>query len=173
MELGFDIAVPPALPAVGGLPAGASSAIFLGRGVRLPTDVAGVESCASREDPCAVWPLVDAAVGMDWRRGDGDAGDSGRRKGELRGEPYPRGEGLYPAGVAFAIALKLAWLLFPPTPAWERVLLVPTMMFTRGETKPSTLPGAAISRIELGRNALKACSVDFRCPHCAAMRRRW
>jgi hypothetical protein len=37
----------------------------------------------------------DEAFGVVWRRGDGDAGDSGLRKGELRGEPnWPNGDGL-------------------------------------------------------------------------------
>jgi len=40
----------------------------------------------------------DSGVFCCWRRGEGEAGDSGRRKGELRGEPYcPSGEGLYDA----------------------------------------------------------------------------
>lgn len=41
--------------------------------------------------------LVGELLGVDCRRGDGDAGDSGRRKGELRegGVLYPRWEDLY------------------------------------------------------------------------------
>ena len=31
---------------------------------------------------------------------DGDAGDSGRRKGEVRGEPKESGDGLYEDGIA-------------------------------------------------------------------------
>ena len=39
------------------------------------------------------------ARGVVCRNVDGDAGDSGRRNGELRGEPYPNGDGLYPVGM--------------------------------------------------------------------------
>ena len=52
-----------------------------------------------------------AAVGVDCRSGEGDAGDSGRRNGELRWEPwdpYPRGEGLYPAGADWRLSVKLS-----------------------------------------------------------------
>lgn len=40
--------------------------------------------------------LEGEVSGVVWcRSGDGDAGDSGLRKGELRGEPnWPKGEGL-------------------------------------------------------------------------------
>jgi len=44
--------------------------------------------------------FVGDAAGVDDRKGDGEAGDSGRRNGELRGDPYDRGDGLYPAGIA-------------------------------------------------------------------------
>lgn len=40
--------------------------------------------------------LVGEVVGVVGRSAvDGDAGDSGRRKGEVRGDPNERGEGLY------------------------------------------------------------------------------
>ena len=39
------------------------------------------------------------AGGVVCRKGEDDTGDSGRRNGELRGEPYPNGEGLYPEGM--------------------------------------------------------------------------
>jgi len=64
--------------------------------------VVGVEARASLADPfrCDDVPFVGDAVGVVCRRGEGETGDSGRRKGELRGElPYPSGEGLYPAGI--------------------------------------------------------------------------
>lgn len=44
--------------------------------------------------------MVGEGVGVVYLGADGEAGDSGLRKGELRGEPYPRGEGLYPVGMA-------------------------------------------------------------------------
>lgn len=50
---------------------------------------------------------VDGAVGVnvlvvvEFRKGDGDAGDSGLRNGDDRGEPNDRGEGLYDAGIDF------------------------------------------------------------------------
>lgn len=40
-------------------------------------------------------PFVGEVDGVLGRSGDGEAGDSGRRKGEARGEPKERGEGLY------------------------------------------------------------------------------
>ena len=39
--------------------------------------------------------LLGEAEGLLGRRGEGEAGDSGRRKGEARGEPKESGEGLY------------------------------------------------------------------------------
>lgn len=39
------------------------------------------------------------AGGVVCRKGEDVTGDSGRRKGELRDEPYPNGDGLYPAGI--------------------------------------------------------------------------
>lgn len=39
-------------------------------------------------------PLDGEMGGVDCRKVDGDAGDSGLRNGELLGEPYPKGEGL-------------------------------------------------------------------------------
>ena len=38
--------------------------------------------------------LIGEVEGVTGRRGDGDAGDSGRRKGEARGDPNESGEGL-------------------------------------------------------------------------------
>jgi hypothetical protein len=44
--------------------------------------------------------FVGELVGVvEFRRGDGDAGDSGRRNGEALGELNERGEGLYEAEV--------------------------------------------------------------------------
>ena len=39
--------------------------------------------------------FVGDCVGVVARTVDGEAGDSGRRKGDARGEPRDRGEGLY------------------------------------------------------------------------------
>jgi hypothetical protein len=39
--------------------------------------------------------LVGEGVGVVFRIVEGDAGDSGRLKGEVRGEPNESGEGLY------------------------------------------------------------------------------
>lgn len=58
--------------------------------------VAVVLVCSSFDgEPSGVWGFV----GVVGRRvvvveGEGEAGDSGRRKGEVRGEPKERGEGL-------------------------------------------------------------------------------
>lgn len=59
--------------------------------------VLGVTGCANRDVPASEPFLVGEPVGVVWRNGDGEAGDSGRRNGELRegGEPYPKGDGLY------------------------------------------------------------------------------
>ena len=68
------------------------------RGVQASPSAAGVEPRPSLEgvvDVAAI--LVGDGFGVDCRRGDGEAGLSGRRKGDARGEPYERGEGLYEA----------------------------------------------------------------------------
>lgn len=53
-------------------------------------DVIGVKGLAGELRGCLV-----GEVGVVGRRTvDGDAGDSGRRKGEVLGEPYESGEGL-------------------------------------------------------------------------------
>ena len=43
-----------------------------------------------------MWTFVGEVVGVEGRIivADGEAGDSGRRKGDVRGEPKERGEGL-------------------------------------------------------------------------------
>ena len=46
-------------------------------------------------------------LGVDCLRGDGDAGDSGRRKGEDRGDPYDSGEGLYWADIALVLLVDI------------------------------------------------------------------
>lgn len=64
---------------------------------------------ASKREWLLTWPaLVGEAEGVDCRKGEGETGDSGRRKGELRGEvnavppPPPRDEFLgWPAGRAW------------------------------------------------------------------------
>lgn len=67
------------------------------RGVQLFVGVVGVVGRAKRDGVASEAVLVGELVGVVCRNGDGDAGDSGRRKGELRdgGEPYPNGDGLY------------------------------------------------------------------------------
>ena len=57
-------------------------------GVRLSVVPVGVD--AENLEEVLVWPDLDGnAEGVDCRSGEGGAGDSGRRKGELRGEPNP------------------------------------------------------------------------------------
>lgn len=58
------------------------------RGVHDPISSVGVELLASREGVVAV-PIVleGKGFGVVCLNGDGDIGDSGRRKGDARGEP--------------------------------------------------------------------------------------
>lgn len=68
------------------------------RGVQLSALVTGVvfsyvEVEVSSLDGVIV-ALVGDGVGVELRSGEGEAGDSGLRKGEVRGEPKERGEGL-------------------------------------------------------------------------------
>lgn len=65
--------------------------------------VVGVVGLANLEDVLPKGPgLVGDPLGvvLTCRSGEGEAGDSGLRKGELRvgDDPYPSGEGLYAAG---------------------------------------------------------------------------
>lgn len=53
-------------------------------------DAIGVKGFAGELRDC----LVGEVGVVGWRTVDGDAGDSGRRKGEVLGEPYESGEGL-------------------------------------------------------------------------------
>lgn len=53
-------------------------------------DAIGVKGLAGELRGC----LVGEVGVVGWRTVDGDAGDSGRRKGEVLGEPYESGEGL-------------------------------------------------------------------------------
>lgn len=81
--------------------AGISSATgVLGLGVQLGCVLVGVVGLANRDVAPKGPALVGDPVGVMCRRGEGEAGDSGLRKGELRvgEEPYPKGEGLYVAG---------------------------------------------------------------------------
>jgi hypothetical protein len=59
------------------------------RGVHVSASVVavGVELCASLEGVVVVAILVGEGLGVDCRSGDGDAGLSGRRNGEARGDP--------------------------------------------------------------------------------------
>jgi hypothetical protein len=71
-----------------------SSEVEFPLGVQL-SDVGLVTEGLAYLEPPVVCPNFDGdADGVVWRRGDGDTGDSGRRKGELRVEPYPNGDGL-------------------------------------------------------------------------------
>lgn len=66
-------------------------------GVQLLLGVGGVVGWVNRDVPAGGPDLVGELLGVVYRNGDGEAGDSGRRNGELRdgGEPYPRGDRLY------------------------------------------------------------------------------
>ena len=52
--------------------------------------------------------FVGDCVGVVVRTVDGEAGDSGRRKGDARGEPRERGEGLYVDGMDCGKLIMLA-----------------------------------------------------------------
>jgi len=78
-----------------------SSAIGYPRGVQL-SDVGVAEGLAANLGAPPNGADFDGdAFGVVCRSGDGEAGDSGRRNGELRGEPYPNGDGLYGVGIDF------------------------------------------------------------------------
>lgn len=51
--------------------------------------------CGEVRGVCGFVGVMGRRVDAD---GDGEAGDSGRRKGEVRGEPKERGDGLYAGG---------------------------------------------------------------------------
>lgn len=71
----------------------------------------GVELCANREGvvvDIVVANFVGDGLGVDCLRGEGDAGDSGRRKGDARGEPYERGDGLYGVDIDM-VAIVVGW----------------------------------------------------------------
>lgn len=58
------------------------------RGVHVSTSSVGIEAVTNREGVVAVAiVLVGEGVGVVCLNGDGDIGDSGRRKGDARGEP--------------------------------------------------------------------------------------
>ena len=70
------------------------------RGVQNPSFEVGVPEFWSFDGE--VWGTLGvelAFVGVVGRIVEGEAGDSGRRKGEVRGEPKERGEGLYVDGI--------------------------------------------------------------------------
>jgi len=67
-------------------------------GVQLSASVTGVELLSF--DGVVIAAFVGEGFGVEFRRGDGDAGDSGLRNGEVRGEPKERGEGLYEEDIA-------------------------------------------------------------------------
>lgn len=65
------------------------------RGVQVSVSVVGLFEWLSFEGEGVPICFVGDVVGVvDCRRGDGDEGDSGRRKGEARGELNESGEGL-------------------------------------------------------------------------------
>jgi hypothetical protein len=75
------------------------------RGVQPLADFVGVGVGFSTKLDCPL-PRPSFAGepdGVDCLNGEGEAGDSGLRNGELRGEPYPNGEGLYATGIACEI----------------------------------------------------------------------
>ena len=63
------------------------------RAVRESDDVVDEASLPSREGVVVMAGLVTAGLEVDCRSGEGDAGDSGRRKGEALGEPPYEREG--------------------------------------------------------------------------------
>lgn len=75
------------------------------RGVQFASLLVGVLLLWSFEgDWIGVCTLVGDAVGVVARMVlDGEAGDSGRRNGEVRGEPKDRGDGLYVEGIDYRI----------------------------------------------------------------------
>lgn len=83
-----------------------SSSVAFALGVQLGCElvcVVGVVGLANLDDVLPKGPgLVGDPLGvvLTCRSGEGEAGDSGLRKGELRvgDDPYPSGEGLYAAG---------------------------------------------------------------------------
>ena len=57
-------------------------------GVQVSASVVGVELRARREGVVVVAAIfVGEGFGVDCLRGEGEAGDSGRRKGDARGDP--------------------------------------------------------------------------------------
>lgn len=64
----------------------ARGVVFLACGVKLPVSVVGVLVLCSLEGVLGM-AFVGEVVGVELRRGEGDEGDSGRRKGDVRGEP--------------------------------------------------------------------------------------
>ena len=68
-------------------------------GVQLSVSVFGVDTRASFEGVVTVAGpagiLVGDGFGVDCHSGEGDAGLSGLRNGDARGDPKERGEGLY------------------------------------------------------------------------------
>jgi hypothetical protein len=73
------------------------------RGVQVSASLVGVDSRPSLDGVVVVAILVGDGFGVDCRRGEGEAGLSGRRKGEDRGEPYESGEGLYEADIDWVV----------------------------------------------------------------------
>lgn len=64
------------------------------RGVQLREELVGVVGSGAKREGVAAAGLVGDVEGVVWRRGElataateGEVGDSGRRKGELRGDP--------------------------------------------------------------------------------------
>lgn len=66
------------------------------RGVHDSPSACGVELRFSLEGVVATGAAISGrgTTGVECRRGEGEAGLSGRRKGDALGDPYERGEGL-------------------------------------------------------------------------------
>lgn len=70
-------------------------------GVELRFSLDGVVEVATWAATAAIFGGgATGATGVECRSGDGDAGLSGRRKGDALGEPKERGEGLYEAAIS-------------------------------------------------------------------------
>ena len=77
------------------------------RGLASCVPVSGVLAFVG--DWIGVWCLVGDGVGVMARAVDGDAGDSGRRNGDVRGEPKDNGEGLYVDDDIVCPSSAMAW----------------------------------------------------------------
>lgn len=80
--------------------------------------------------------LVGERFGVDCRKGDGECGDSGLRKGDARGEPYDRGDGLYEADIACGEGTSAEWfIVYGGTHDREEAVFIPTTYLQRNWTE--------------------------------------